>query len=309
MAQQNTVLDAQRMPVKPVEIDSQNIARRSLWLDAARRFRRNRLAMLGFGVVVFLLFLAIFADVISPYAYNEANFAAVRLLPFSDPHYTLGTDRIGRDYLTRLIYGARTSMLIGLAVPLITFTTGIILGAMAGYLGGALDFFISRVIEVATAIPGLLFALLLLSIFGTGIQNVIFVLSITGWIGPARLARAQFLTLREREFITAAKAIGATNRQIILFHILPNAISPLMIAFTFAIPGVIFAEAGLSFLGLGIPEPTASWGQMVNSGVGNTIRLYWHMSLLPTLMVAVTMLGFSFMGDGLQEALDVTRSQ
>jgi len=309
MAGQGSALEAKNLTGKPVSLEEVRIYRRSLWLDAARRFSRNRLAMVGLGVVLFLLFLALFADIISPYAYDKADFSVVRVLPFTNPNHPLGTDRIGRDYLTRLIYGARTSMYLGLLVPLITFSIGITLGALAGYMGGIFDFMVQRIVEIGTAVPVLLFALMLLSIFGTGITNVIIVLCITGWIGPARLARAQFLAMREREFITAARAIGSKDRNIIVSHILPNAISPLLIAFTFSIPGVIFAEAGLSFLGLGIAEPTASWGQMVNSGVGNTIRVYWHLALLPTLMVAITMLGFSFVGDGLQEALDVTRSE
>jgi len=199
-------------------------------------------------------------------------------------------------------------MFIGLLVPLITFSIGIPLGALAGFRGGRTDFIIQRVIEIGTAIPGLLFALMLLSIAGNGIGNVILVLSFTGWIGSARLARAQFLSLREREFVTAARALGASERQILIQHILPNAFSPLLIAFTFAVPGIIFAEAGLSFLGLGITAPTASWGQMVNGNTGSSIRVFPHLALLPTVMVALTMLGFSFAGDGLQEALDVTRS-
>jgi oligopeptide transport system permease protein len=309
MAGHETAIEAKNLTSKPILLDETRIVRRSLWLDAARRYSRNRLSMIGLGVVLVLLFLAIFADVVSPYPFNVADFSVVSVLPFTNPDHPLGTDRIGRDYMTRLIFGARTSMYLGLLVPTITFSIGITLGALAGYMGGVFDFVVQRVVEIGTAVPVLLFALMLLSIFGTGINNVIIVLCITGWIGPARLARAQFLAMREREFITAARAIGATDRNIILSHILPNALSPLLIAFTFSIPGVIFAEAGLSFLGLGIAEPTASWGQMVNSGVGNTIRVYWHLALLPTILVAVTMLSFSFVGDGLQEALDVTRSQ
>lgn len=310
MAGQETLLNTDELGrTQPVTLADPNIKRRSLWLDAIRRFRRNRLAMVGLLVVLFLLFLAIFADLISPYPYDRA-FLNIRhpVAPFANPDHLLGTDRVGRDYLSRLIYGARTSMFIGLLVPIITFSIGIPLGALAGYRGGRTDFIIQRIVEIGTAIPGLLFALMLLSIAGNGLGNVILVLSFTGWIGAARLARAQFLTLREREYVTAARALGATEREIIVRHIFPNAFSPLLIAFTFAVPGVIFAEAGLSFLGLGIVSPTASWGQMVNGNTGSNIQVFPHLALLPTLLVAMTMLGFSFAGDGLQEALDVTRS-
>jgi ABC-type dipeptide/oligopeptide/nickel transport system permease subunit len=138
--------------------------------------------------------------------------------------------------------------------------------------------------------------------------TVILALSVTSWIGPARIARGKFIATREREFVTAATALGATQRQILMYHIFPNAFSPLLIAFSLAIPGFIFGEAGLSFLGLGITEPTASWGKMVGGSAGSNVTVFWHLSLLPTIMIALTMLGFSFVGDGLQEALDVTRS-
>jgi ABC-type dipeptide/oligopeptide/nickel transport system permease subunit len=285
------------------------VVQRSPWADATRRFARNRLAMIGLVILACLLFLAIFADLIAPYPYDKADFSIVNLKPFMDPDHILGADGVGRDYLTRLIYGARTSMIVGLTVPLIAFAIGIPLGALSGYHGGRADFLIQRIVDVATAVPPLLFALFLLSVVGTGIGNVIFALSITAWIEPTRLSRAQFLTFREKDFVASARALGATDLRIILTHILPNAITPLIVAFTFAVPLAIFAEAGLSFLGIGITEPTPSWGKMVGSGIGNTIRIYYHLALFPTLLVALTMLGFSFVGDGLQEALDPNRSQ
>lgn len=310
MANQQNALETDTYPgSRPISLADDRIARRSLLMDAVRRFRRNRLAMVGLVLISSLVFVAVFADVIAPYPYDKADFSIVRLMPFQDPAHPLGADSVGRDYLTRLIYGARTSLFVGLSVPAITFSIGIVLGTLAGYRGGLFDFFILRLIEIATALPPLIFALILLSIAGQGIGNVILVLSLTGWIEAARLTRAQLLSTREREFITAARALGATDRQIVFGHILPNAFSPLLIAFTFAVPGVIFAEAGLSFLGLGIAEPTASWGKMVGSSIGSTIRVYYHLPLFPTILVALTMLGFSFVGDGLQEALDVTRSQ
>jgi ABC-type dipeptide/oligopeptide/nickel transport system permease subunit len=263
--------------------------------------------MFGLVILLFLLFSAIFADVIAPYPYDKANFSVVYKLPFQDPNHILGADAVGRDYLTRLIYGARTSMLVGLSVPLIAFAIGVPLGSLSGFLGGKMDFVIQRVVDVATAIPPLLFALFLLSVVGSGVNNIIFVLAITSWIEPTRLTRAQFLAYREKEFVASARAMGASQLRIILTHILPNAISPLLVSFTFAVPLAIFAEAGLSFLGIGITEPTASWGKMVGSGIGATIQVYYHLALFPTILVAFTMLGFSFVGDGLQEALDPNR--
>jgi len=295
--------------VAPVKL-RETIERRSPWMDALRRFRRNRLAMGGLVVVLILLVIAIFADVITPFPYDRV-FLTLRAstLPGVDPLHPLGLDTSSRDYLSRLIYGARTSMTVGLLVPIIAFSIGVPLGAISGYFGGKVDFGIQRLIDIATAIPPLLFALFLLSLLGNGLPNVIFVLGITGWIESTRLTRAQFLTYREKEFVTAARALGATDREIIARHILSNAISPLLISFTIAIPSAIFAEAGLSFLGIGITEPTASWGKMVGGGIGNTIRVYYHLALFPTILVALTMLSFSFVGDGLQEALDPNRSQ
>jgi oligopeptide transport system permease protein len=200
-------------------------------------------------------------------------------------------------------------MMIGLIAPLIGFSVGVPLGIMSGYFGGKFDFLIQRIVEIFTAVPPLLVGLFFLSIAGSGIGNIILVLALTTWIDPTRLTRAQFLAFRETEFVSAARSMGANDLRIILSHVLPNALTPLIVSFTFAVPAVIFAEAGYSFLGVGITEPTASWGRMVGGSIGNSIRIYPHIALLPTILVALTMLGFSFVGDGLQEALDPSRSR
>ena len=293
-----------RLPV----VEAEKLEQRSLLRDALRRFRQNRLAMLGALVLGLLVIIAVFAELIAPYGLNQVDFSIVRLRPFQDADHILGGDGVGRDFLTRLIYGARTSLFVGLLVPLISFAFAVPLGALAGYRGGRWDFVILRFIEIATAIPPLLFAMFLISITGAGLGNVIFVLAITSWIEPARIARAQFLKFRETEFVQAARTLGATEFQIIARHILPNSLTPLLVSFTFAVPLAIFAEAGLSFLGIGITEPTASWGKMVGGSVkSSTVIVDYHLALFPTLLVALTMLSFSFVGDGLQEALDPAR--
>lgn len=285
------------------------LEQRSLLRDALRRFLQNRLAMLGAILLLIFLGFALFASVIAPYGLNEVDFSIVRLRPFEDPNHILGGDGVGRDFMTRLIYGARTSLFVGLLVPLLSFAFALPLGAWAGYRGGWWDFGILRIIEIATAIPPLLFAMFLISITGAGLGNVIFVLAITSWIEPARIARAQFLKYRETEFVQAARALGAAESQILFRHILPNSLTPLLVSFTFAVPLAIFAEAGLSFLGIGITEPTASWGKMVGGSVkSSTVVVDYHLALFPTLLVALTMLSFSFVGDGLQDALDPARS-
>jgi oligopeptide transport system permease protein len=291
---------------KPASLADTRI-QRSLWRDAARRFSHNRLAMFGLFVILFFLFLALFADMIAPYGLNQTFFSLTRLRPFIDPNHILGVDGAGRDFLTRLIYGARTSMFVGLTVPLLAFAFAVPFGALAGYRGGILDFIALRAIEITTAVPQLLLAMFLVSVIAPDIRNVIFVLAVTSWVEPTRLARAQFLAYREKDFVMAARALGASDWRIIFTHILPNAMTPLLVSFTFAVPLAIFAEAGLSFLGIGITEPTASWGKMVGGSVGSSIQVYYHLATFPTILVALTMLSFSFVGDGLQEALDPSR--
>lgn len=276
---------------------------RTLWADAARRFFRNRLAVLGLAIVSLFLFLAVFADVLAPYPYDRAVFTKVLLFPFEDPAHPLGTDDVGRDYLSRLIYAARTSMTVGLSVSLIALLIGLPLGGLAGYLGGRVDFFLSRLIDVMTAFPGLLFAIFLITVWGGGLWKVILVLGLTSWIGISRLIRGQLLSLREKEYVEAARCVGVGQRQIIMRHLLPNALTPILVAISFAIPAAIFGEAGLSFLGIGINDPLPSWGKMVGVS-GSYVRIYWHLALFPTVLIALSMLGFSFIGDGLQDALD-----
>ena len=286
------------------DIDDQiSYEHRSFWNDAIRRFARNRLALTGLVIVGFVSFLAIFADLLAPFPYDHAYFDKVLLEPFEHPDHPLGTDEVGRDYLSRLIYGARTSLTVSLLVQAIAVLIGVPVGALSGYLGGRLDFAVTRVIDVMTAFPSLLFAILIISVLEGGLATIIVALSITGWIGIARLTRAQFLTLREQEYALAARALGVPAGKIIFHDLLLNALTPILVAVSFGIPGTIFAEAGLSFIGLGINDPLASWGKMV--GVSNAyVRVYWHLALFPTIAIALTMLGFSFLGDGLRDALD-----
>jgi ABC-type dipeptide/oligopeptide/nickel transport system permease subunit len=274
---------------------------RNLWSDAAARFAKNRLAMAAFVVVLLLVLTGIFADLLAPTAYDFAVLSEARQFP-SARHW-LGTDEVGRDMLSRIIYGARISLAVGFSVQAVALLIGVSLGMAAGFLGGWVDFLIARVIEVFTAIPQVLFALFLVSIFGSSMLNVILAIALIGWVEICRLTRAQIFALREREFIEAARVIGTPTYQIMLRHLLPNALTPLIIAVTLGIPTAIFTEAGLSFLGLGINDPLPSWGKMVGNSF-SYIRVYWHLGLFPTLMIAITMLSFSLVGDGLRDALD-----
>jgi len=274
---------------------------RTLWGDAMRRFARNRLALASLVVALGLICMALFADIISPSRYDQIDLAAVHQSP--SLHHLLGTDLIGRDYLTRIVYGARTSMAVALLVQGIAFGVGIPLGAMAGLRAGRADFLIMRLVDVATALPGMLFAIFVMAVLGTGFSNVVLALSVTSWVLVCRLVRGQFLSIREKDFITAARCIGASGARIIFRHMLPNALAPLVVALALGIPGAMFGEAALSYLGMGINDPIPSWGKMVSASLGY-VRIYPYLALFPTLMIAAAMLSFTFVGDGLRDALD-----
>jgi oligopeptide transport system permease protein len=274
---------------------------RSLLGDAARRFMRNRLAIVGGLIVGGLIFIAIFADFLAPYPYDQADLASA--LQFPSREHWMGTDQIGRDVYSRILYGARVSLAVGLGVELIALLVGIPLGLMAGMLGGKTDFIIMRLVEVFTAIPTLMLALLLVAIFGSNLSNIILAIGLVAWLDICRLLRAQLLSLRERDFVLAARTVGTKKWQIAVWHLLPNAIAPVIVAVTIGIPVAIFAESGLSFLGLGVNDPIPSWGQMVGSAM-SYMRVYWYLGVFPTLAIAITMLGFTFVGDGMRDAFD-----
>ncbi|MBM3264587.1 MAG: ABC transporter permease [candidate division Zixibacteria bacterium] len=272
-----------------------------LWRDARRRFIKNKLSLVAAVIISILIVMAIFAPWMTPYHYSEANFDDAWKFP--SWKHPMGTDSIGRDYFSRILYGARISLIVGLVAQMLSLFIGVPLGAIAGYRGGRADFFVMRLVDVMSVFPGLLFAILIMAWLGSGFSNVLIAIGVTGWVGVCRLVRAQFLSLRESDFVRAARSIGASHTHIIVRHLLPNAISPIIVGLAMGIPAAIFAEAGLSFLGLGINPPTPSWGQMVSSHLPNVIY-YWHLALFPVFMIAITMLGFSLVGDGLRDALD-----
>lgn len=283
--------------------DLVNPRRRTLLSDAIRSYSANRLAVFSLILVVLLVLTAVFANFIAPTPYDRS--VLTEALEFPSLRHLLGTDQIGRDFLSRIIYGARISMTVGFTVQIIAFSIGMPLGALAGLRGGKVDFVVMRLVEMMTAFPGILFAILIMSILGTGMWNVILAISVASWIGPCRLMRGQVLALREKEYVTVARAIGTGEVQILWRHILPNALPPLIVMLTLSIPAAMFAEAGLSFLGLGISDPIPSWGKMVGTSL-SYMPLYWHLGLFPTIMIAMTMLSFAFVGDGLRDALDPT---
>jgi oligopeptide transport system permease protein len=271
--------------------------------DAMRSFFKNRLATAGLVVILIFIFMAIFADLIAPTPYYKGVLS--ESLQFPSWRHLLGTDAIGRDFLSRLIYGARTSLTVGFSVEAIAFAIGLPLGALAGLRGGWVDFIVVRFLEVFTAFPSFLFAIFIMSILGNGLPNVILAIGVTSWIDVCRLTRGQLIALREREFVVAARSYGSDDWRVIVRHLLPHALPPLIIMLALGIPSAIFAEAGLSFLGVGINDPIPSWGKMVAESIGY-IRVYWYLGIFPTLTIALAMLGFNFVGDGLRDALDPT---
>jgi oligopeptide transport system permease protein len=274
---------------------------RSNFAMAMHRFRRQKLAIVGLVIVVALAIFGFGAPILAPNHYADASLMDANQLPNSE--FPFGTDAIGHNFLTRIMYGTRTSLMVGFAAVGVGLAIGIPLGLAAGLRGGWTDFAVMRIVEIMTAFPGLLFAMFLMTVLGSGLGNIILVIGLTSWLTLCRLVRAQLLSLREQEFVIAARAIGASDFSIAVRHLLPNALAPIIVAITLAIPSAIFAEAGLSYLGIGINEPLPSLGKMVADSTPY-IRVYWHLGLFPTAAIALIMLGFSFVGDGLRDALD-----
>jgi len=275
---------------------------KGFWAHAARRFLRNRLANLGLAIVSTLTFMAIFAPLVTAHHYAEPMFGKAWRFPSGE--FWMGTDGIGRDFFSRVVYGTRVSLSVGLIAQLISFLIGVPLGILAGLKGGRTDYFIMRTVEGCQSFPRMLVAILLMTLLGSGFGNLLLAIGITSWIPICRLARGEVLSHRERDYVLAAQALGADTFHLLVRHLLPNVLPVLLVAISLGIPEAIFTEAGLSFLGVGINPPTPSWGQMVGESV-NYIRHFWHLALFPAAMIAWTMLGFTLLGDGLRDALDL----
>jgi ABC-type dipeptide/oligopeptide/nickel transport system permease subunit len=268
---------------------------------ALRRFFQQRLAMIGLVITGALIAVAVLAPVIAPTSIESADLMSANQFPSAA--HPFGTDAIGRDVLTRIIFGTRTSLIVGFLAVGLACLIGVPLGLAAGLRGGWVDFAVMRAVEVKVAFPGILFAMFLVSVTGGGVRNIILAIGVTTWVTLCRLTRSQLLSLREQEFVQAARSLGVPEWRIAARHLLPNAMAPLVVAITLAVPTAIFAEAGLSFLGIGINEPTPSLGKMVADSA-QYIRVYWYLGFFPTMAIALAMLGFTFVGDGLRDAMD-----
>ena len=273
----------------------------SPWLDFWRRLRRNRSAMIGLGILAILIILAVFAVQIAPYKYWE-NIRQDSWQPPSAKHW-LGADEQGRDILSRIIYGTRTSLLVGVESVVISLLVGIILGAMAGYYGGLIDSLIMRFMDIMLAFPALLLAIAFMAVLGRGINNAIIAIGIVSIPEYARIVRGSVLSVKENEYVQAARAIGDTDRQVILHHVLPNVMSPIIVRATLGVSAAILEAAALGFLGLGAQPPLAEWGAMLGSGRA-AIFSAPHMVTFPGVAITITVLSFNLLGDGLRDALD-----
>lgn len=264
-------------------------------------FGKNKIAFIGLIIILFLIFVAIFAPFLASHHPYEQNLEKALLAPCLE--YPFGTDDLGRCIFSRIIFGTRTSLQIGIIVTSITACIGIIMGLIAGYYGGLADEIIMRLVDIFLAFPGLVLALTIAGLMGPGLFNVMFALSLVGWMGYTRVVRGSVLAVKEKEFVETAKSLGANNLYILIHHILPNVIAPVIVMATLGIGHTILAAAGLSFLGLGAQPPIPVWGAMLNNGKA-FMRTAPHLTIFPGLAIMITVLAFNFLGDGLRDLLD-----
>lgn len=282
---------------------------RSLWGDAWLRLRRNKLAVGGLIVLLVMSLIAIFANFIAPYNYDQPVYEFIsgvrRTIRNQGPSFAhlFGTDRLSRDEFSRVVYGARVSLSVGLVSQLIILLVGIPIGLLAGYYGGRLDMILMRITDIMYAFPTVLFAIVILAAIGQNLVNIYIAIGFTFWPSMARLVRSQVLSLREKEYVEAARAIGVPPWRIMFTQILPNALGPIIVAVTFGIPFAILIEAFLSFIGIGTPAPIPSWGGMIAESKPQ-LRSEPYLVIFPSLALAITLFAFNFFGDGLRDALD-----
>jgi len=291
-------------PMRKENLSAEAIVRPQLtyWQGAWLRLRGNKLALVGLVIIILLGVMAIAGPIISPHDYAKQSVITKNQSPSAENWF--GTDDFGRDVFTRVWYGARISLFVGLMAALIDFFIGIIYGGIAGYLGGRVDNIMMRIVDILYGLPYLLVVILLMVVMGSGLLTIIVALSATGWIGMARTVRGQVLQMKNSEYVLAAKTMGAKPFYIVRKHLLPNTIGIIIVYVTLSVPTAIFAEAFLSFLGLGIQPPMASWGTMANDALPTILSGHWWRLFFPAFFISLTMLAFNVLGDGLRDAFD-----
>jgi oligopeptide transport system permease protein len=290
---------------------SEEIIGRSLWADARHRLLRNRAAVTSMIILGLVAALALLAPLLSPFAYDEVNYDIIACAPgwwpveaaCRAPGHIFGTDAVGRDLFVRVLFGARVSLAVGLVATLVSLLIGVLYGATAGYLGGRIDGLMMRIVDVLYSLPFIFFVIILMVIFDRNFILLFVAIGAVEWLTMARIVRGQTLSIKQKEFIEAARAGGVSPFGIILRHVIPNVVGPVMVYVTLTVPGVILTESFLSFLGLGIQEPLTSWGVLISDGADQMETAPW-MLLFPALFMAVTLFCFNFIGDGLRDALD-----
>ena len=285
----------------PAAASEEQVQKSSQWRDVWIRLRRNKLAMVGMVIAILLALMAIFAPLIAPYDYQAQSIAERLQLPNSA--HLLGTDNMGRDILSRIIYGGRISLLVSLLAVIVSLVIGGLLGAVSGYFGGGVDSVIMRLMDILMAIPGILMAVCISAALGGGVWQTALAIAVAGIAGVCRLVRAQTLTLRNKEYIEAARASGAGTMRILLSNIIPNCLAPIIVNTTMSIGGNIMMISALSFVGLGVQPPIPEWGAILNSG-REYVTTFWPLITFPGIAIALTMFGFNVFGDGLRDALD-----
>lgn len=266
-----------------------------------RRFKRNGIALFGAVIVLSVFLIALFAPILAPYDPNQIDIE--RILDPPSRSHPFGTDPLGRDVLSRVIWGARISLLVGFVAVGIAVVIGILVGAVAGFYTDWRDSFLMRLVDIVLSIPTIFLILAVIALLEPSIWNIMIVIGLTGWMGISRLVRGQFLALREMDYVTAARALGARDARLIFRHILPNALSPVYVSGVLGVAGAILGESSLSFLGLGVQPPQPSWGGILTAGKDN-LEIAWWLSVYPGLAIFVTVLGYNLLGEGLRDALD-----
>lgn len=279
---------------------------RSLTQDAIARLKKNKMAMLGLFVLLFMVVIAILTPWIAPYSYEEQNLD-LGASPPSAAHW-LGTDTLGRDQLTRIMYGSRISLMVGFIATAVALTIGVLWGAIAGFVGGRVDAVMMRIVDALYALPFTIFIILLTVIFGSSMLLLFLAIGAVEWLTMARIVRGQVLTIKRQEFVEAAISMGLSPWRIITRHLIPNVLGPVIVYTTLTIPSVILLESFLSFLGLGIQPPASSWGSLISGGV-ETMEEYPWLLLFPGLVLTITLFSLNFLGDGLRDALDPRASK
>jgi len=270
-------------------------------MDFWRRFYRNKLMFFGALIVVALLVVSVLAPWLAPYDPGRIDLRNVLAPPSAD--HLLGTDQLGRDVLSRMIWGARISLKVGFVATGLAILIGTLLGAVSGYYGGWVDSVIMRLVDIMLCFPTFFLILAVIAVLEPSIWNIMIIIGLTGWMGVTRLVRADFISLRERDFVKAARAIGASDWRIIFLHILPNAMASILVAATLGVAGAILTESALSFLGIGVQPPTPSWGNILTAGKDN-IDIAWWLSLFPGLAILITVVGYNLLGEGIRDLLD-----